>query len=195
MHRKSMRMKRRLDLTLIFVYAASLTAACGGAGDSGGSVPDAGGDVQDPSDAGAEIDTSETALSGQLGALGDVLPTVSSFYIVNSGETLIYLTSATLNCSQLMTSRWLGAFSKDAQVVEIVIHGAPKVGAADHDAEVNYAAGGKSSAYEVSANTTNVKVIASTPQSTIEGTVDATYKSGSVSGTFHAQYCAGGQGY
>jgi hypothetical protein len=180
------------------VHDASVAVDASGANDasntidaSSGNDASATGDASSGADAGAG-----TTLTGTLGTLGAIKPTVSSFYIVNSGETLIYLTSAPLTCAQLTVSRWLGAFTKDAQVVEIVLHTTmPKIGTADHGAEVNFAAGGKSSAYETGASSASVTVTTSTPQMLIEGTVMATYPAGSLNGTFHAQFCANGQGY
>jgi hypothetical protein len=130
-----------------------------------------------------------------LGTLGAVVPTVSSWVISNSGETLIYLTSAPLTCEQLKVSRWLGSFTAGAQVVEIVVRGNAPVGMA-RNPEVNFAAGGKSSAYETAAATAMVTFTKSEPMGVIEGTVSATYRpSGDVMGTFHAEFCAMGQGY
>jgi hypothetical protein len=148
----------------------------------------------------ATVAAGGTSLTGTLGALGPVKPTVTGFVISNSGETLVYLTSAPLTCAKLMMSRWLGSFTADAQVVEIVIKGAPKVGTAVTvggfvGGEVNYAAGGKSSAYEVTAASGSITFTKSEPMGVVEGTVMATYAMGSVMGTFHAEFCAGGQGY
>jgi len=143
----------------------------------------------------AAVSGTATALTGTLGMLGSVLPTVSSWVISNSGETLIYLTSAPLTCEQLKVSRWLGAFTAGAQVVEIVVRGNAPVGVA-RNPEVNFAAGGKSSAYETAAATASVTFTKSDPMGSIEGKVSATYlPSGEVMGTFHAEFCAGGQGY
>jgi hypothetical protein len=157
------------------------------------------GSVAQPSDASVSHDAavtgSTTALTGTLGALGAVKPTVSSWVISNSGETRIYLTSALLTCEQLKVSRWLGTFTTDAQVVEIVVRGNAPVGKASNP-EVNFAAGGKSSAYETAAATATVTFTKSEAMGVIEGTVSATYRpSGDVMGTFHAEFCAGGQGY
>jgi hypothetical protein len=80
-------------------------------------------------------------------------------------------------------------------VVEIVVKGAPQV--ADYPVppgEVNYARGGKSSAYEVNADSGKISLTAADAQ-VVEGTVMATYGSNSISGTFHAEFCAGGQNY
>jgi hypothetical protein len=143
----------------------------------------------------AAVAITGTQLTGTLGALGAVVPTVSSWVISNSGETLIYMTSAPLTCEQLKVSRWLGTFTAGAQVVEIVVSGKAPVGMAVRP-EVNFAAGGKSSAYETTAATSSVTFTKSEPMGVIEGTVSATYRpSGDVMGTFHAEFCAGGQGY
>ena len=62
-----------------------------------------------------------TLLNGHLGELGDLKPMVSSLFIENSGEILIYMSSVTLTCDQLTVSRWLGDVEMGAQVVEIVV--------------------------------------------------------------------------
>jgi hypothetical protein len=80
-------------------------------------------------------------------------------------------------------------------VVEIVIKGAPKV--QDYPVppgEVNYAPGGKSSAYETGAKSGTI-TFTKADATTVEGTVTATYASGNVSGNFHATFCDNGQNY
>jgi hypothetical protein len=136
-------------------------------------------------------------LTGKLGALGTVKPTVSSLWISNSGETLVYMSSAPLTCEQLKTSRWLGAATAGSQVIEIVVRGAAKVGdVAVPPGEVNFAQGGKSSSYEVTADSGSITFTKAEATGVVEGTLTATYAGGdSVSGSFHAEYCAGGQGY
>ena len=138
-----------------------------------------------------------TALTGMLGTLGAVQPTVSSLVISNSGETLIYLSSAPLTCEQIKVSRWLGNATKASQVVEIVVKGQPKVGeVAVPPGEVNFAEGGKSSSYETTAAGGKITFTTANVSGIVEGSVTATYSGGgSVSGTFHAEFCEGGQGY
>lgn len=171
-----------------------------------GSTAPSGADPMQRVDAGADSPSSaadasgETAsagatkLTGTLGALGPIQPIVSSKVIANSGETLIYMTTAPLTCEELMVSRWLGAFAKGAQVVEIVVSGPAKLGAAKTP-EVNYAAGGKSSSYEKAAKTAEVTFTKSELMGVVEGTVMATYGLGELAGTFHAEFCPDGQGY
>ena len=82
------------------------------------------------------------------------------------------------------------------RVVEIVIPGDPTVGSMEiPPAEVNYAPGGMSSAYEVGADSGTVTFTSATVDGPVEGTVTATYPHGDVAGAFHAEFCAGGQGY
>ena len=163
------------------------TLGAGGPGGTAGTGPAAGG-----SDSGTP---GKTSLSGTLGALGAVQSTVSSVWISNSGETLVYMSSAAITCDQLTVSRWLGSTTAGSQVVEVVIKGDPKV--ADYPVppgEVNYAQGGKSSAYEVKADSGKISFTAADAQ-VVEGTVMGTFGSNSVHGTFHADFCANGQNY
>jgi hypothetical protein len=138
-----------------------------------------------------------TAITGTLGKLGAAKATVASLYIENSGETLIYMSSAPITCELLKNSRWLGSAEANSQVVEVVISGKAKVGKiAVPPGEVNYAGGGKSSAYEVNAESGAISFTAVTDKSVVEGTFSASYADGSkIQGNFHATFCDGGQGY
>ena len=141
-----------------------------------------------------------TTLTGTLGALGAVQPIVSSFVISNSGETLIYMSSAPITCELLTMSRWLGSVATGSQVVEVVVPSKRAMGTVPVEqggAEVNYAPGGMSSAYEKNAASGSVTFTTSTPNGVVEGSVSATYANptGTLSGTFHAEFCAGGQDY
>ena len=169
--------------------AGAINSAAGTDGAASGSTNSAG--------ASGVSDGASTNLNGKLGALGGVQPTVSSLVIANSGETLIYMSSATITCDQLSMSRWLGAASAGSQVIEVVVKGTPTVGTVNvPPAEVNYAAGGKSSAYEVAASSGSITFTKAVANGAVDGSLMATYSDGSsVSGTFHAEFCAGGQGY
>jgi hypothetical protein len=61
--------------------------------------------------------------------------------------------------------------------------------------EVNYAAGMKSSTSETVASSGSIMITKAAATGPIEGSITATYPSGSVMGTFHAEYCAGGSEY
>jgi hypothetical protein len=138
-------------------------------------------------------------VTGTLGVLGPAQPIVSSFVISNSGETLVYLSSGPLTCPQIMVSRWLGSATPGSQVVELVIKGPPMSGpfnVAPLEGEVNYAAGGRTSAYEKVAQSGTITFIAAQTTGPVEGTFAATYNDGnSIMGTFNAEFCTGGQSY
>jgi hypothetical protein len=168
--------------------SSSSTSSSGGSSSgSSGTSGDAGG-----SSGGA------TSITGTLGKLGAAQPTVSSLFISNSGETLVYMSTAPITCQLLSNSRWLGSVAANSQVVEVVIKGNPVVGnaVAVPPGEVNYAAGGKSSSYEVNAAGGSITFTAFTAKSVVEGNFSASYDDGSsIKGSFHADFCDGGQGY
>jgi hypothetical protein len=141
-------------------------------------------------------DYSTTDLQGRLGDLGDAKPMVSSLMIANSGETLIYMSTEPLTCAGLTISRWLGQVPPDAQVVEVVIKGDPAEKTyAVPPSEINYAKGGRSSAYEVTADSGEITFVTAKPNELVEGEIDAHYGDDELKGTFHATFCDGGQGY
>lgn len=147
-------------------------------------------------DAAADVAGAGTTLTGTLGDLGAIKPTVSSLMIANSGETLIYMSSEPITCDMLTVSHWLKSVKAGAQVVEIVIKGDPKVTTIQvPPGEVNYAAGGKSSSYEVNADSGSITFTKAEAKNVVDGTLSATYGNNSISGTFHATFCTGGQGY
>ena len=137
-------------------------------------------------------------LSGTLGMLGALQPIVSSWVIANSGETLIYLSTAPLSCATVQTSRWLGTQPAGSQVVELVMRGTPSGGQTVNvpAGEVNYAAGGRSSSYEKGASSGHITFTTASASGPVEGTVQASYSDGStISGSFKADFCANGQGF
>jgi hypothetical protein len=172
-------------------------AAAGAAGVSTGGGPSGG-------SGGMAAGSGGTAFTGKLGTLGAVLPTVSSFYITVSfprAETLLYASSAPLTCDVLKTAGWAKSLPAGAQVINIVVQGAAGVMSYPvggfGQGEVNYAPGGAvGTSSEVAASSGTITFTKATANGPVEGTAMATYASGdSVSGSFHAEYCAGGAEY
>ena len=190
-----------LPLTLsLLTLVASLAGCSSGttsaiASDAG--TPTTGDDASSPTPSDDGGGSGGSTLTGKLGKLGAVKPVVSSLFIANSGETLVYLSTGPITCDQLTASRWLGGTTAGSQVVEIVIKGTPTIGTvAVPPGEVNYAEGGKSSSYEVNAASGSITFTAFTAKTIVAGTVKATYDDGSaITGSFHATYCDGGQDY
>ncbi len=142
------------------------------------------------------LDHSTTNVAGTLGDLGPAQPMVSSLMIENSGETLVYLSTTQLSCNGLTISRWLGQTPPEAQVIEVVLHGTAAVSTFDVPPnEVNYAKGGRSSAFEVVADSGQLNVVTARPGELVEGDFDVFFGADEVTGSFHATFCDGGQGY
>ncbi|MCA9488381.1 MAG: hypothetical protein KC621_00615 [Myxococcales bacterium] len=152
-------------------------------------------------DGSSASDTAYSVLTGDLGELGELNPIVSGQVIEYSGETITYLSTVDLACDAMVESRWLGALDPDAQVIEIVFKsdtaGTDLEVGGTGSLEVNYASGGRSSAYEVGAASGTVSLTDHTAGGPIVGYVDATYThpSGFVAGPFEAEFCPGGQQY
>src|SRR5438128_2533282 len=128
------------------LFSVVVCAALAGCGSSdGGSQAPGGAAGSDDGAAGSPAADGATSLTGTLGDLGPASATATSLAISNSGETLIYMSSAPITCDMLKTSRWLGSVDATAQVVEIVFKSTAKVGTLTvgppDDAEVNYAKG------------------------------------------------------
>jgi hypothetical protein len=172
--------------------------------DSGSVVSSDGGSTNSGDAASADASTAGgggNSLTGTYGSLGAVKPIVSAYWISTGLETIVYLSSAPLTCAQVMTEggRWLLMLPSGAQVLELVVRGAAKVGTVKiSPAEANYAEGGKSSSTETTASSGSLTFTKAEAKGVIEGMVMASYSSlfggsGDVMGTFHAEYCDAGQ--
>jgi len=135
------------------VDSGGATAGSGDASGSGGSA-DAGGN-----DGPAPTPLPGNSLTGTLGTLGSAKPIVAAFTIHNGNQGRVYLSSAPLTCTQIMMAGWLSSAAAGSHVTEIVVARweggiAFSIGAGGQYpemGEVNYAAGGRSSADEVMA--------------------------------------------
>ena len=97
-----------------------------------------------------------------------------------------------VKCRQCGNATWAGC----GQHVDSVMRGVPANGQVVNvpPGEVNYAAGGKSSAYEKGATSGKITFTTASAGGPVEGTVQAAYADGStVSGPFKATFCANGQ--
>ena len=176
------------------------SGAAGNGGTAAGGASMGGSSNGGSSGAGGASGGGSASLTGMLGALGAVKPIVNAWVISNSGETLIYLSSAPLTCMMMQTMGvgWLSKLPAGSQVIEIVVKGTPSakmypVGLLQ--GEVNYAPGGMSSNYETSASSGSITFTMASANGPVEGTVMATYAMGSVMGTFHAEFCSMGSQY
>jgi hypothetical protein len=171
--------------------AAGTDAGSGGISSSGGTGGSGGMSGAGGTGAGANN------VTGTLGT-APLMPIMSALVAANggAGETIIYLFSAPITCSQISSAGWLPSIASGTQVVELVMPSTTTTGTvAVPGGEVNYNFGGMLSFTETSATSGSIMITMNNPMGVIEGTVMATYSSGSISGSFHAEYCANGQGY
>jgi hypothetical protein len=126
-----------------------------------------------------------------------VKPIVSAFLVTTSpGETIIYLIAGPVTCAQISVSGWLPSIAAGTQVIELIVPSTTTTGMVSiPSGEANYAFGGMSSFTETAATSGSINITKNTPNTSIEGTVTASYASGSIMGSFHADYCAGGMGF
>lgn len=175
------------------------TGGTGGAGGAGGTGGTGGDEPEDAGDDAGDVGNGSD-LTGMLGALGDVKPVLSGWATTNGLETLIYLSSSPLTCEQMMTegTPWLSTLPAGTQVIEIVVRGMATVGTTNVGflaGEINYAEGSKSSSFEVNADSGSITFTTTEAMGVYEGSLEATYPMGSLMGTFHAEWCEGGQEY
>jgi hypothetical protein len=175
--------------------AGGASAGSGGASGSGAGGAGAGG-----ASAGAGGSSGGTnMITGMLGALGAAKPIVNAWATTNGPETLIYLSSATLTCPDMMTMgvKWLSKLPAGTQVIELVVPGTastktynigPLMG------EVNYAEGSKSSATEVTGKAGSLTFTKVMAKGVHEGTFMVTSPFTAMA-TFHAEWCQGGAEY
>ena len=155
------------------------------------------------SDSGTMMDGSTSG-----GGANDITSTISGykpirigFATTNGPETLIYMTSADFQCSDIMTqgAGWLTKVPSDDFVIEIVIPGTAMVGTkmvAFLTAELNYAfGGGTPNANEHSASSGTITFTKAESKGVFEGTIMGTYPMGTIMGSFHADWCEGGSEY
>jgi hypothetical protein len=173
-------------------------AGTGGRGGAGGSAVVAGSGGRSGG-AGGTGAGNGTSLTGTLGALGAVQPVLNGWATTNGPETLIYLTTASMTCADMMTMgvKWLSKLPAGSQVIEIVVPGAAMVKTYPIgvlQGEVNYAQGSKSSSSEVVGQAGSIVFTKAESKGVFEGMVTVTAPF-TLMGSFHAEWCQGGAEY
>ena len=178
-------------------------SADGAAASDGASASDGGAASDSALDAGAVIGGSG-ALTGTYGT-DPVKPVVAAYWIgqpsapaESAGGPFVYIFSGPVSCDDLSHgSGWRARIAAGKQVLEMII-GTTTTGtavpaaahAAANVAEINYSFGQTST--EARATAGNVMLSAYVAGASVDGSVNATFPTGSVTGTFHAVYCASG---
>jgi hypothetical protein len=200
-------------VTLVAVAGCSSTSSGGAAGavdsgaSDGASAQDAGGSDGATSDAAGDAGATvggSGSLTGTYGA-APIKPVVAAYWVgkpgnpaESGGGPFVYVFSGPVTCDDLSHgSGWVARLPPDTQVLEMII-GTTTVGtavpaaahAAGGAAEINYALAPSST--ESRATTGSVTLSAYNAGASVDGTVTAAFPMGSVTGTFHASYCANG---
>jgi hypothetical protein len=165
--------------------SAGAPAAGSGGGSSGGTAGAGGGSAG----GGAP-----SPLTGSVGTKRfDMVKT--AFVIGNPdepGTTTVYLLDSSVTCSQISLLAWLTQLPTSVHVVEIVFSNAAPTGTALTSSAVSYASGGMYSFAKTHATTSSLVLSLNKPATAVEGTLTATFATGSVMGLFHADVCASG---
>jgi hypothetical protein len=163
--------------------AGGLAAGSGGvAGASGGSGAGGGGGAKAPGPVSGTLGT--TAFNAKVG------------YVVGRSEelgtTTVYLLDSSVTCQQLSSLAWLNDLPNSVHVIEIAFLSTASTGTTLTSSLVSYATGGSRSFTKARAMTSALVLSQNKPAIAIEGTLSATFASGSVMGAFHAAACASG---
>ena len=201
-------------LSLLTACGSSVDSADSGSGDTDADTDadadtdtdsDADADSDSDADSDADADAGGGELDGDYG--GDpILPPQAGIWIGkpgNASETdggpFVYIFSGPVTCDDLSArSGWLGTLPEGTQVLEMLIgttdigSDVPTSGHAGRDvAEVNYAIAKDGD--ESRATSGFVTLTDYAEGDSVEGSIDAEFESGSVSGTFRAIWCADGR--
>jgi hypothetical protein len=152
-----------------------------------------------------------TATAGAAGEAGGTAPLTGSFapktfdgvkagYVIGRsdefGTTTVYLLDRSVTCDEISTFAWLAGLPADVQVIEIMFPTTAMTGSATTGSViVSYAEGGKYSFSKTIASARTLVLSRNDVGGVVEGTLDATFASGSVSGVFHADFCADGMSF
>jgi hypothetical protein len=181
---------------------ASIGAPMPAAG-SGGSLPKV--DV-----AGSGGTAPPTAIAGAAGSAGATSEFIGNFppntfegvkasFVVGRsdepGTTTAYLIDHPVTCAQISSFAWLVDLPADVQVIELMFPSSAMTGSPVTGSLVSYAHGGMYSFSKTIASMRRLVLSRNETGGEIEGTLQATFSSGSVSGTFHADFCATGMSF
>jgi hypothetical protein len=134
-----------------------------------------------------------------MGTLGQNPFDVKAGYVVGLSDdldtTTLYLFNASVTCDQISNLAWLAQLPANVQVIELMFPSNAATGSAVVGSLISYARGGTYSFSKTFATGYTLVLSANTPLGAVDGTLKATFPSGSVMGAFHAGFCATGLGF
>jgi hypothetical protein len=108
------------------------------------------------------------------------------------GTTTVYLLDDSVTCTQLSSFAWLASLPSNVLVLEVSFPSTAKLGNVVSDSVVSVAHGGMYSFNKVPAVSNTLVLSRNVMGGIVEGTLQAMFPSGSVTGSFHADFCASG---
>jgi hypothetical protein len=147
-------------------------------------------------DGGAGGNGAPKPLTGMVGTTAFAVK--SGFVVENAdelGTTNVYLLDSSVTCQQISTRAWLNGLPSSVHVIEIAFASASTPGTTLSTSSISYATGGMYSFTKMRAETSTLMLTQNKPKSVVEGTLMATFSSGSVMGAFHADACASGMSF
>jgi hypothetical protein len=172
---------------------AALSAAAGAAG---GPAAGSGGGAGASGASGAGGAGGAKALDPVSGTLGTTPFNTKVGYVVGRsdelGTTTLYLIDSSVTCQQISSLAWLNDLPSSVHVIEIAFQSTAATGTTLTSSLVSYAKGGSYSFTKARAMTSSLLLTQNKPAIAVDGTLSATFASGSVMGAFHAAACATG---
>jgi hypothetical protein len=122
--------------------------------------------------------------------------TVQAAYVIGNsdefGTTTLYLIDSSVTCDQVSRLAWLNQLPSSVQVIEIIFLSSVTPSSAAVDSVISVGHGGMYSFTKERASTHMLLLSQYMIGGGVDGTLEATFTTGSVSGAFHATFCASG---
>jgi hypothetical protein len=108
------------------------------------------------------------------------------------GTTTVYLLDHPVTCEEISSFGWLAGLSTEVQVIEIMFLTMSATGTLVTSSVISHGEGGMLSLSKTVANPRTLVLSRNEAAGAVDGQLDATFSSGRVSGTFHAEFCSSG---
>ena len=116
-------------------------------------------------------------------------------YSDEPGTTTLYLINSAVSCDEISNFAWLNQLPASTQVIEINFPSAATLGSVVAGSMVSFARGNMFSYSKTRASSHTLVLSQNSASGAVEGMLEATFSSGKVKGTFHADFCATALGF
>lgn len=149
----------------------------------------------------AEDDASVDSAGGPSNGLRGRLDTttfaaVEAGYVIGRsdefGMTTVYLVDSVVTCDEISSFFWLASMPSQVLAIELIFPSSAVPGSPLTGSTVSYAHGGMYGFQKSRADMHTLILSQNTAGGVVEGMLDAKFGAGTVSGAFHADFCATG---